>query len=390
MRIGFLCYRYPVKSNSKPGGIQIFIKTMSDQLTKLGHRIVVISQEQNLEPSKVVSFDDGVKLYRFRARRWPKPRMFWQRWQFERIVRDVVRRERLDLVECFDEGGVLLWGRPGVPLVVRMHNNSIVRHRVRGQPVSLLDYFFTTRILKRADALVAVSKWVGHQTLEATNMMGAKFHVIYNGVNTEWFQPNLTTRDDDLILFAGAFSERKGFPILFDALPQVLYTFPKIKVRCVGVDRAHPQTGRLMSEEYMQRIPPKFRDCIEIAGPVPHANMPYEFQHAGLCVFPSQSEGHPFSVIEAMACGSPVIFMKMGPGLEVIEDGVDGLLCDTRRADELAKTMILAMKDKKLRQRIGANASQRIRETLSLDLVAKKNIDFYRKVLSSNTGVHNF
>jgi glycosyltransferase involved in cell wall biosynthesis len=73
--------------------------------------------------------------------------------------------------------------------------------------------------------------------------------------------------------------------------------------------------------------------------------------------------------------------MRQGPGPEVIEDGVDGLLCDTRSANALAQTMIRAMGDLALRRRIGEAASRRIRETLSLELTARKNVDFYRQVI---------
>jgi glycosyltransferase involved in cell wall biosynthesis len=108
--------------------------------------------------------------------------------------------------------------------------------------------------------------------------------------------------------------------------------------------------------------------------------MPDEFRRAGLCVFPSRAEGLGIVVVEAMACGAPVIYMKDGVGPEVVTHGVDGLLCDTRDPDSIACTILQALSSPDLRRSLGARARQKVEAKFSLDKTTSENVRLYEEL----------
>jgi glycosyltransferase involved in cell wall biosynthesis len=299
------------------------------------------------------------------------------------MVERAVRKERLDLVECCDEGGILLSKQFARPLVVRMHQNSMVRQRVMGRSPSPINDFFERRLLKIADARVGVSDWVGRITLETAGLKHLGYRVIYNGVDTTLFSPRRESEADaDLLLFAGQLNDRKGLSTLFDAIPTVMLRSPRTRLRCVGANLKKPGYPA-PAERYISSLPSALKSRVDFAGSIPHDRMPDEFRRAGLCVFPSRVEGHPIVVLEAMACGAPVIFMNDGVGPEVVAHGVDGLLCDTRDPSSLANTILQALSSADLRRSLGEHARQKVLDKFSLDKTTSENISFYEELVGA-------
>ena len=320
-------------------------------------------------------------MYRFAESRI-RPRLLSHRLQYQGMVERIVREEKLDLVECCDESGVLLAKRFACPLVVRMHQNSSVRLKLMRRPPSPMGTFFERRLLRMADARVGVSDWVARITLETAGLKYLDYRVIYNGVDTTLFAPARGIESDaDLILFAGQLSDRKGLDTLFNAIPTVMLHYPGTRLRCVGANQKKPGHAS-PAERYIAMIPSPLMSRVDFAGEVTHERMPDEFRHAGLCVFPSRFEGHPVVVLEAMACGAPVIFMKDGVGPEVINHGEDGLLCDTRDPAAIASTIMEALASPSLRLRLGARARQKVEDSFSLDKATDENLHFYEGLVN--------
>src|SRR3546814_21078926 len=100
-------------------------------------------------------------------------------------------------------------------------------------------------------------------------------------------------------------------------------------------------------------------------------------------VLPSSYEGHPKTLLEAMACGAAVIGTDV-PGIrEVIEDGRTGLLCAPTAA-ALREAIERLLSDEPLRRRMGGNARQQIEMPASLDRVAERARSAYRGPLRAH------
>jgi glycosyltransferase involved in cell wall biosynthesis len=383
MQIGFVCSRF-FPPDGTVGGIEVFVLTLAQRLQSLGHRPVVVSGELAGTTCPDKDSIGGVPVYRFVLPQ-QRPHVLTHRLQYQRVVERVVREEELDLVEYFDQDGMLLSKRFECPLVVRLHQNDSVRAVVQGRSRSLTDtnFFFERRLLKMADVLVGVSDWVGRMTLKIAGLGHLGYRVIYNGVDTSMFTPAREPEvDPNLILFAGQLLDRKGLPTLLEAIQTVMLHYPETRLRCIGANPkalGHPSPA----EKYLSSFPSSLRSRVEFAGSIAHDRMPDEFRRAGLCVFPSRAEGLGIVVLEAMACGAPVVYMRDGVGPEVITHRVDGLLCDTLDPTSLATTILQAMSSPDLRRSLGGRARQTVLTRFSLDKTVPENVSLYEETIGA-------
>ncbi|MBN1478541.1 glycosyltransferase, partial [Candidatus Sumerlaeota bacterium] len=119
---------------------------------------------------------------------------------------------------------------------------------------------------------------------------------------------------------------------------------------------------------------------IHFLGSVPHDELPSHLHRATAFVLPSLYEGHPKTLIEAMACGLPVIATDV-PGIrEVITHGDTGFLCQTD-SDSLRDGIAQALDDATLRESLGRRAREAAVEQFSLDRVVECELRLYHDVL---------
>jgi len=378
MNICLICHDYPP---ARWGGIEVFTQTLARGLVAKGHCVSVVGYSSGTR-SEVEEEDHGVHVLRLPPiQRGIMPAVLPIRLKLEAAIRRIVRQHRIDLVECPDVRGSLMVGRLGAPLVVRMHGAHYVHCATTGRKPQRLTPFFEKRTLQLADHLVAVSKYIRDTTLSMARLDHRRSTVIYNGVDTSLFRPNPEVkRDPNRILFVGRLSETKGAPNLFNALPIVFEQMPKTYLRFVGHDLVGAN-GVRASETLLADLPVHWRSRVDLVGLLPHERLPLEYQRAAVAVFPSRAESWGIAVCEAMACGTPVVFMKHGPGPEMIDDGRDGLLCDTNSPQAIADAIIALLVDQSSARAMGARAAERIASTLSLESAIERNEAFYRRCL---------
>jgi glycosyltransferase involved in cell wall biosynthesis len=92
-------------------------------------------------------------------------------------------------------------------------------------------------------------------------------------------------------------------------------------------------------------------------------------------------EALPLAWLEGMAMGKAVVASETGPGPEVIEHGVSGLLCDPHDPDSIADALVRALSDEGLRKSLGTSARERAVEHFGIEPVVAKNEAFYRSCI---------
>jgi glycosyltransferase EpsD len=85
-------------------------------------------------------------------------------------------------------------------------------------------------------------------------------------------------------------------------------------------------------------------------------------KNADVFVFPSYREGLPVSLMEAMASGIPMVASKVRGNVDLIEDGVNGFLCDPDDAEDFAKKISLVLNDNQLTERFSEENKERIKK----------------------------
>jgi glycosyltransferase involved in cell wall biosynthesis len=98
---------------------------------------------------------------------------------------------------------------------------------------------------------------------------------------------------------------------------------------------------------------------------------------ADVAILPSRREGLPFALLEAMACGLPVIASRVGGVPELVEDGVSGYLIDPAHVDQLAERISILYGDEKLRQGLGLAARTTVQERFSLHSMVERTLKAY-------------
>lgn len=202
----------------------------------------------------------------------------------------------------------------GIPYVVKLHGSDInvlaaggLRRRQVGQA------------LRHAGGVVAVSRALADKSV-AIGADPARVLTIYNGVDGERFAPGSRaearvrlqlSEASPLLLFVGNLKRAKGCVDLLEAFPALLARQPQARLIFIG-------TGACRAELLERAAALGCASRVELRGGVPHAELGDWFRAADLLCLPSHNEGVPNVVLEAMACGTPVVATRVGGIPEVL------------------------------------------------------------------------
>ncbi|ADJ27613.1 glycosyltransferase family 4 protein [Nitrosococcus watsonii] len=110
-------------------------------------------------------------------------------------------------------------------------------------------------------------------------------------------------------------------------------------------------------------------------------NMPAILAGANIICLPSYREGLPKVLIEAAACGRPIVTTDMPGCREIVRHGKNGLLVSVRDSKELAQALRTLIKDSEMRQRMGQEGRALVVAEHSVDLINMQTINLYEKLL---------
>lgn len=376
------------------GGVGSFAVDLTEGMVKKGHRATCISlysPELLKTTAPMTQVINGVKVIRV-----PKPytqfpvrlRMVLEKFYYTRYISLLHRQEPFDIIEGEDGLGMLSLGKlPDVPKVVRLHATAIYNDYVLRRKPSRLNHLFEKQWINRADHIVAVSDYVGKTTLQLTGLDSKKYYVvIHYAVDAEFFKPDAAvTPEPGLIVFTGVIAPRKGVKELVQAMNIVFSKNDHAHLLIVGDDK-YPYHGTPFSEEILGILDQKFLNRLKFTGPQPRSSLPALIEKAELCCFPSHVETLGIGIVEAMAMGKAVIFMKTGPGPEVVEDQVSGLLCDTVDPADIAEKIMSLLNNSDMAIFMGKNARQRVLVKFEKQAWIEKNLKFYQSCIVAYKG----
>lgn len=207
-------------------------------------------------------------------------------------------------------------------------------------------------VLRRARLVIAASNALG----EAARGLGAReVRVIPSGV--ELPPDTRDAADPPEVLYAGRLSPEKGILELLDAANGM-------KLTVVG-------DGPLRD-----RVP-------QARGFVPHAELGPLYDRAAVVAVPSRREGFGVVCAEAMAHGRPVVASGVGGLLDLVVHEETGLIVPPRDVEALRAALKRLLGNRSLRERMGANARERIREHFSWDRVTELTLEAYEEALAA-------
>lgn len=246
--------------------------------------------------------------------------------------------------------------RPKVILSVQNPPSIRYRHSWHIPSRVVLSLMPTTFI--QADRVVALSQGVAEDLLTLVPKIRDRTEVIYNaGVDSrvlngasEPLPKEELLQNEHLIVACGRLTEQKGFPHLIEAFARVRQITPAY-LWIVGEGKQ-----RQYLENKIQQL--GLTNCVRLLG---FQNNPYKYMAAAdVFVLSSLYEGFGNVVVEAMACGTPVVATDCPYGpKEIIENGVSGLLVPTADVEAISEAIIRVLTDQELKQKLSRNGKER-------------------------------
>ena len=119
---------------------------------------------------------------------------------------------------------------------------------------------------------------------------------------------------------------------------------------------------------------------IIVTGYISPSGLPTYYSLIDILVQPSLRDGMPNSLLEAMACGKPVITTPVGGMLDVVKDGENGIFVPVNDADALGRAIDEVLNNGVLRHRLSSAARQTIIDCFPLQKELDANLDVYRRL----------
>ncbi|SFO22016.1 Glycosyltransferase involved in cell wall bisynthesis [Pseudobutyrivibrio sp. UC1225] len=269
--------------------------------------------------------------------------------------------------------GLYLKRRYKIPYVIRFGGGDIPGFQDRFSFVYKVIGPCVKIIWRNADALVANSEGLKFLAYDFCDKYPVK--VIPNGVDTAYYYPNengILIGDEVVLLFISRLIERKGLQYIIPSLNKIEeQSSRKIKLLIVG-DGPYRSELESLSEKYGAR------DKIEFVGQKNKDELLQYYQQGDLFVFPSKKEGMPNAVLEAMACGLPVVMSPCQGSKELINGNGIVANSDLECFDEYI-IKLLQSSDENIK-RMAAISRKRAENEFSWSNVA----DEYLKIFKEN------
>jgi len=210
--------------------------------------------------------------------------------------------------------GVMLANRLGIPAVIKVHGSDINLHHAYPLRAAQIRW-----AMRRARAVISVSQALANKLI-ALGVDSEKIQVIYNGIDREIFHPlDVGQVRDELglnatrkrILFVGNLKAQKGCLDLLQAFADIAAEMPELDLLYIGV--GHEAEVIAKRAEQLQ-----IGSRVKLLGGLDHRLVARWINAVDVLALPSHNEGVPNVLLEAMACGIPVVATRVGGIPEIV------------------------------------------------------------------------
>lgn len=388
MKVCMITHHYPPVS----GGVGVATQRIAQNLARCGVSVHVIALgSHRIGEAISVAHEDGVEVHRT----YPDLSHYYgEQWELQDIGTYVVHlheKEHFDIIH-----GLFLSPSGLVAANVSAEIDRPFVASIRGNDWETMRYSpllaaSSRWVLERADLVTSVSSALLRKAQKTVHITHGK--VIPNAFDSSLFdhRPLKEIGSQQARQFlkvkgigglvvgtVAMIRHKKGHRVLFEAFRVLLDKFSDAILLMVG--DYHREQDRIAFTQQIEEL--GLEDRLFITGEVPHTQVLAWLKEMDIFAYPSLYEGSPNALLEAMACGLPVVGSQVDGLSDLITDGENGLLISAGCVDKLSETLILLTKDQGLREQLGTSAQQMIEQQLMPVHEAKIWVDTYNLAIA--------
>lgn len=375
LNVIFICNEIPPGNT---GGIGTFVNELTKGLTSHGHKLFIVGFLDDNAKKETINVN-GVNVIRIPSKTGLIG-MILNRYYLYKEINSICAKYPIDIIEVPDfEGWAAFLPKGTHKIVVRLHGSHTYFANEMDETPSMLIKTLEKVALKRANAIVSVSRYTADKTLKLFSL-NRDIHVIHNGIDL----PDINKCKSDWsgahkIVFTGTLMKKKGVFAIAKAWPLVKEAIPNAQLIMIGKDTVH------MGESAKSKIKKIAKDdSILFLGHLSKNKMEDVVVGCDIAIYPSYSETFGLAPIEAMSLGVPTIYTKLSCGPEIVKiKRLVDICVNPNNTLEVANNLIKLLKDKNYRCDIAKLGRQLVEENYSNDSKIIENESFYKEILKN-------
>jgi len=376
------------------GGGSLVIQELANRL-KNEHEVRIINMGSGDLPSLGHWRDGKIEVYQERLF-WPS-RFTNLQTLFQTTKRAYLLKDNIDIYHTHGAAfsGIGLVDR-SKPLVLHVHGYASLEPIASGKikPRSINFKFLRLMELKavqRADAIIAVGSKLRNWLIEDLGVDRRKLFLIPNGVDSNQFRPldgsDLRAKlgyssKERILLFIKAFTKQSGIEVLLRALPQIHKSHPETRILAIGGGPLKSEIEKISEEE-------NINSYVRFLDRIPHQEVPNYINMSDIFISPSiklfgAEETFGISLLEAMACGKPVIATDIGGPKEILEKGKRlmanevGILIPAADKSAISEAVSHLIENPELSEIMGRCAREFVLKNFTWERVARDTSEVYK------------
>ena len=346
------------------GGGQTNAWEISKRITKSGHKIDIITRNNGEYKGQKVK---NLKVLQIGSKSNPDDNL--SRTFFLIRAFYLIRRRNYDVIhlQAFLPGllAPLIRYFLKKPTIFTVHGTRMFEKNPKFSFGFWLEKIILTKI--KYDLVISVT-----QAFKKIKNINRNIEVIRNGIDLRKFE-NIKIKKAPYpkILWVGRFDKVKRVDNLIMAMEDVIQEIPEAKLTLVGYGYEENNLKKLTKRLELNKH-------VEFVGKKTGVDLIREYKSSHLFVLPSSSEGQPITLLEAMACGLPIIATKTGGIPEIVKEGVNGLLVPPNGDNDLADAIIWCLKNK---NDFGQKGHEIVKKLNSWDEISEETLSAYKSLI---------
>nr|WP_320161271.1 glycosyltransferase family 4 protein [uncultured Methanoregula sp.] len=357
------------------GGIGIHAHQMSTAQAQRGHEVTVLTLNQKrLTDNELIN---GYRVVRFTSYLTICGNAF-----APGLILEIMKKRRaVEIIHAhshlFFSTNICALARicHSAPLVIT--NHGLISASAPGWLNTLYKHTFSRATFHIADHIICYTD-IEKENIEKLGIDARKISVIHNGVDTTLFTPEPSEKHSDKkqILWVGRFVAGKGVEYLIEAFFQVLKKRPGTHLVLVGVGPEKPAIEDRIRKLHLQ-------SSVTFIDYLNNEELPGVYQDSDVFVLPSLMEGVPRTILEAMACGVPIVTTNLPHLVGIIDDA--GLVVPPKEPALLSNAILTILDNAPFAEKMGERGRRRIEQEYSWDDTVGKTLELYESVMGSRT-----